>query len=97
MPIKNMNMIAIKIIGIILPNVQDEPRPQLARSVRLGARSVTAVVVGSGAWLGSVVFISEIEAEACPRAWFDFVETEERPLGKTNPSLFREICLLVLR
>jgi hypothetical protein len=53
--------------------------------------------LGSGAWLGSVVFISEIEAEACPRAWFDFVETEERPLGKTNPSLFREICLLVLR
>src|SRR4051812_26133969 len=27
------------------PNVKDEPRPQLARSVLLGARSVTAVVV----------------------------------------------------
>jgi len=34
---------------IFLPNVQDEPRPQLARSVLLGARSVTAVVVGSSA------------------------------------------------
>jgi len=42
---------------IFLPNVQDEPRPQLARKVRLGAHSVTAVVVGSSAWLGSVVFI----------------------------------------
>ena len=45
-------------VVFILPNVQDEPRPQLARSVLLGARSVTAVVVGSSAWLGSVVFIS---------------------------------------
>ena len=41
-----------------VPNVQDEPRPQLARSVLLGARSVTAVVVGSSDWFGSVVFIS---------------------------------------
>jgi hypothetical protein len=36
----------------ILPNVQDEPRPWLARLVLLGARDVTAMVVGSGALLG---------------------------------------------
>jgi hypothetical protein len=35
-----------------LPNVQDEPRPWLARLVLLGARDVTAMVVGSGALLG---------------------------------------------
>src|SRR5688572_32075352 len=35
------------------PNVQDEPRPWLARAVLLGARAVTAMVVGSGALLGS--------------------------------------------
>jgi hypothetical protein len=32
-------------------NVQDEPRPWLARLVLLGARDVTAMVVGSGALL----------------------------------------------
>ena len=47
------------VIGFILPNVQDEPRPCLARPVRLGAQGVTDRVVGSGAWLGSVVFISD--------------------------------------
>jgi hypothetical protein len=36
----------------LLPNVQDEPRPWLARAVLLGARIVTAMVVGSGALLG---------------------------------------------
>src|SRR5688500_13733403 len=35
-----------------LPNVQDEPRPWLARAVLLGARIVTAMVVGSSALLG---------------------------------------------
>lgn len=35
----------------LLPNVQDEPRPWLARAVLLGARIVTAMVVGSGAFL----------------------------------------------
>jgi hypothetical protein len=35
-----------------LPNVKDEPRPWLARLVLLGARGVTAMVVGSGALLG---------------------------------------------
>jgi hypothetical protein len=36
----------------LLPNVQDEPRPRLARLVLLGARDVTAVVVGSGGLFG---------------------------------------------
>ena len=49
--------ITISITVYLSPNVQDEPRPQLARLVLLGARGVTAVVVGSGAWFGSVVFI----------------------------------------
>jgi len=44
-------------IGLLLPNVQDEPRSSLARLVLLGARDVTAKIVGSSAWLGSV-FIS---------------------------------------
>src|SRR5688500_9371903 len=35
-----------------LANVQDEPRPWPARLVLLGARGVTAMVVGSGALLG---------------------------------------------
>src|SRR5215216_5130590 len=35
-----------------MANVQDEPRPWLARAVLLGARIVTAMVVGSGALLG---------------------------------------------
>jgi hypothetical protein len=34
------------------PNVKDEPRTRLARAVLLGARNVTAVIVGSGALLG---------------------------------------------
>jgi hypothetical protein len=40
----------------LLPNVQDEPRPWLARLVLLGARDVTAMVVGSGALLGFCPF-----------------------------------------
>lgn len=36
------------------PNVQDEPRPWLARAVLLGARIVTAMVVGSSALFGSL-------------------------------------------
>jgi hypothetical protein len=42
-----------------LANVQDEPRPRLARAVLLGARIVTAVVVGSGALLGRFSDLSE--------------------------------------
>src|SRR5215207_2277354 len=42
------------LIGAVPPNVQDEPRPWLARLVLLGARDVTAMVVGSGALLGFV-------------------------------------------
>ena len=37
---------------LVPPNVKDEPRPWLARAVLLGARIVTAMVVGSGALLG---------------------------------------------
>jgi len=44
---------------IILANVKDQTRPQLARSVLLGAQSVTAVVVVCIAWFGSVVFITD--------------------------------------
>jgi hypothetical protein len=42
--------------GAEAPNVQDEPRPWLARAVLLGARIVTAMVVGSGALLGRSFF-----------------------------------------
>src|SRR5439155_25156024 len=38
--------------AFILPNVIGEPHDRLARSVLLGARSVTAGRVGSSAWLG---------------------------------------------
>src|SRR5688500_11475093 len=41
---------------IVLPNVQDEPRPWLARAVLLGARIVTAMVVGSGALLARLSY-----------------------------------------
>ena len=41
----------------MMPNVQDEPRPWLARALLLGARIVTAMVVGSGALLGLFPFI----------------------------------------
>jgi hypothetical protein len=40
-------------IGAEEPNVQDEPRPWLARLVLLGARDVTAMVVGSGGLFGT--------------------------------------------
>jgi hypothetical protein len=46
------------------PNVQDEPRPWLARAVLLGARIVTAMVVGSGALLGRS-FMYRCMAESC--------------------------------
>src|SRR5688572_23860121 len=50
---------------MLLPNVQDEPRPWLARAVLLGARIVTAMVVGSGALLGRFGFTapSRVEGE----------------------------------
>jgi len=41
-----------RIATFALANVKDEPRPRLARAVLLGARIVTAVVVGSGALFG---------------------------------------------
>jgi hypothetical protein len=48
----NLNLLTRAEEERILPNVQDEPRPWLARLVLLGARDVTAMVVGSGALLG---------------------------------------------
>jgi hypothetical protein len=39
-----------------LSNVKSEPRAWLAHFVLLGARNVTAMLVGSTAWLGSVLF-----------------------------------------
>src|SRR5688572_9409230 len=47
----------------LLPNVQDEPRPWLARAVLLGARVVTAMVVGSGALLG--MFCLRFSSKPC--------------------------------
>src|SRR5689334_19298963 len=52
----------------VLPNVQDEPRPWLARAVLLGARIVTAMVVGSGALLGFSFIVEERStARSSPR------------------------------
>ena len=42
-------------IDVHLPNVKGEPRPGLARLVRLGARGVTVPVVGSDALFGAPV------------------------------------------
>ena len=39
---------------LFMPNAQTEPRSWLARSVLLGAQSVTAMIVGSSALFGSV-------------------------------------------
>src|SRR5687767_9272468 len=48
-----------------LPNVQDEPRPWLARAVLLGARVVTAMVVGSGALLAvSLLWVELVQGGA---------------------------------
>ena len=44
----------------IMPNVQDEPRPWPARLVLLGARGVTAMVVGSGALLGRFSLVGSV-------------------------------------
>src|SRR5215204_7771110 len=49
----------------ILPNVKDEPRPGLARAVLLGARVVTAPVVGSGALFGAPVSNEDEPSSAC--------------------------------
>jgi len=46
--------------GFDLPNAQTEPRSWLARSVLLGAQSVTAMIVGSSALLGSVFILIEL-------------------------------------
>jgi hypothetical protein len=55
----------------LLPNVKDEPRSRLARAVLLGARIVTAVVVGSGAllgfWLSSLKY--QVPKDVIGRNW----------------------------
>jgi len=48
-----------------LPNVQDEPRPWLARLVLLGARGVTAMVVGSGVLFGDWTLRSNTAPMKC--------------------------------
>src|SRR5688500_9396540 len=55
-----------------LPNVQDEPRPGLARTVLLGARIVTAPVVGSSALLGSLRLNIEFESAVLTHSSFSF-------------------------
>jgi hypothetical protein len=45
-----------RIFFISLQNAQTEPRSWLARIVLLGAQSVTAMIVGSSALLGSALF-----------------------------------------
>src|SRR5215211_6873383 len=61
----------------VSPNVQDEPRPWLARSVLLGARIVTATVVGSGALLG--IF------EGASLAWPD---AKQKPTDESDLEAF---------
>ena len=69
------------------PNVQDEPRPQPARLVLLGARDVTDVVVGSGALLGCLAFMASeassnradiLSDEQAPNAWLQMPPQSER-------------------
>jgi hypothetical protein len=68
-----------------LPNVKDEPRPWLARAVLLGARIVTAMVVGSGALFGDPVWNEDEASSAC----FSFSEClhtmEARIFGVRRP------------
>jgi hypothetical protein len=55
--------------GWPLPNnVQSEPRSYMARSVLLGARSVTCMIVGSTALFGVFLFLRELE-DSIIRTW----------------------------
>jgi hypothetical protein len=58
--------------SVFLPNVQSEPRSWLARVVLLGARNVTAMIVGSTAWFGGMVFILGEELRALEKTNSDF-------------------------
>jgi hypothetical protein len=51
----------------LLPNVKSEPRAWLAQFVLLGARNVTAMLVGSTALLGSFLFEDQRDTE--PLDW----------------------------
>lgn len=58
----------VKTISVrMTPNAQTEPRSWLARSVLLGAQSVTAMIVGSSALLASVVFIYYVRYRGAAR------------------------------
>ena len=63
-----------------LPNVQDEPRPWLARAVLLGARIVTTMVVGSSALLGawgvsdSVIIVEAIARDRLASATWTWLQ-----------------------
>jgi len=51
-----INILFGHVSDLISANVKSEPRAWLAQFVLLGARTVTAMLVGSTAWLGSVLF-----------------------------------------
>jgi hypothetical protein len=63
----------------VLPNAQSEPRPYMARSVLLGARFVTCMVVGSTALFGVLVFsfiffnLVALHLYFISRSWSEFV------------------------
>src|SRR5688572_22399814 len=82
---------------MLLPNVQDEPRPWLARAVLLGARIVTAMVVGSGALLGRLWFesIAEISSTSDNRIQLllDEKGTYFPRVQNLAPCLFRKSSL----
>jgi hypothetical protein len=52
-----------------LPYVKDEPRSRLARAVLLGARNVTAVIVGSSALLDERRGWKAEEIQSARRGW----------------------------
>jgi hypothetical protein len=83
--------IIIRITLGLPPNVQDEPRPWLARLVLLGARDVTAMVVGSGALFG-LLLISRLLVRGCLRQSLPRRSPERNRrhlcLGPIPPSIF---------
>ncbi len=78
---------------MILPNVKDEPRPRLARAVLLGARIVTAVVVGSGALLDERRGSVTAENQSAGRGWSSGTLLQEAEASRASnlpPSNLRE-------